>query len=228
MANDKLKTLHLGIPGIILLHEDISTGQLTILDGQHRVGMMQVLLKQQKKNSYNMTVSNEKESNSNNTTSLALSTRNNTSFDLDNILVEVYPQQSSILAQDLFLEVNKAEPVKLIDLPGVSKVKDRNIITDAVEELSMVYPNMFKPSQRCRMPHVNVDNVRDNLFASNIIAKHNISSRKQLYEWLIKQNQSLEKKYNALDTVDGIPKMALDKAKTNKFYLGLESSWLYN
>ena len=35
MAQDKMKTLHLGMPGIIALHED-SNGALSIIDGQHR------------------------------------------------------------------------------------------------------------------------------------------------------------------------------------------------
>jgi len=42
MASDKLKSLELGLPGIIALHES-KDGQLAILDGQHRVGMMAIL-----------------------------------------------------------------------------------------------------------------------------------------------------------------------------------------
>jgi hypothetical protein len=42
MALDKQKTMHLGVPGIIGLHEDLE-GQLCILDGQHRVGMFTIL-----------------------------------------------------------------------------------------------------------------------------------------------------------------------------------------
>jgi hypothetical protein len=51
--------------------------------------------------------------------------------------VEVYPQQqqdndtfvdADKHATELFLEVNKAEPVKLVDMPGVAKKADRKSI----------------------------------------------------------------------------------------------------
>ena len=42
MAVDKFKSMELGFPGVIGLHES-STGKLSIIDGQHRVGMMATL-----------------------------------------------------------------------------------------------------------------------------------------------------------------------------------------
>ena len=48
MAKDKKKTLWLGIPGVISLMED-DDGRLSILDGQHRVGMMALLEEEQRK-----------------------------------------------------------------------------------------------------------------------------------------------------------------------------------
>jgi hypothetical protein len=47
MALDKQKTMHLGVPGIIGLHEDLE-GHLCVLDGQHRVGMFTILLMKEK------------------------------------------------------------------------------------------------------------------------------------------------------------------------------------
>lgn len=88
----------------------------------------------------------------------------------ERILVEVYSEpsnkknksegKSSSFVRDIFLEINKAEPVKLIDMPGVASAADRKIITDAVNSLHGQFSSMFSPSQRCRIPNVNVDNLR--------------------------------------------------------------------
>ena len=91
MADDKMKTLGLGLPGVLGIHED-KEGKLSILDGQHRVGMFHTLSK-----------------------------KNQAGEMLQQVLVEVYPQldhHGENHAQDLFLEINKAEPIKLVDLPG--------------------------------------------------------------------------------------------------------------
>ena len=96
MASDKMKSLELGLPGIIALHESVD-GKLSILDGQHRVGMMTIL--QEKANDGHL------------------------QLNLNQILVEVFPSTSSDdHAQDIFTIINKAEPVKLVDMPGVAKV----------------------------------------------------------------------------------------------------------
>jgi hypothetical protein len=246
MATDKLKSLHLGLPGIISLYETISnndsnnsssTPSLSIVDGQHRVGMMSIL--QEK-----LTANNK-----------------NNSFDLDNILVEVYSSSYQLnpnnnttiedaviasvvtkeeqevidekLATDLFLEVNKAEPVKLIDMPGIVKKSDHKIITISAQYLYERYPEMFSSSQKCRSPNVNIDNIRDAIFASNIIQRHSISSSKQLQSWLQQQNTKLQLKYtsttdsNSTTSTSTVSKSALEKANKYQFYLGLESSWLY-
>lgn len=93
MADDKLKTLNLGFPGVLGIHEG-QDGRLSILDGQHRVGMFDRLSKK----------------------------KNAASDLLQKVLVEVYPQlehHGENHAQELFLEINKAEPIKLVDLPGM-------------------------------------------------------------------------------------------------------------
>jgi hypothetical protein len=135
MAKDKKKTLWMGIPGVISLMEDES-GKLSILDGQHRVGMMALLEEEQRK--INAMMENEQINGSeslNKEFELA-------SLDLQNVLVEVFPQRprdESVLATDkdlddkaaIFTEINKAEPIKLLDLPGVASKQTRNIIDHA-------------------------------------------------------------------------------------------------
>jgi hypothetical protein len=216
MAADKLKTLHLGLPGVICLHEE-ENGKLSILDGQHRVGMMKIIQEKQDQ---------EKKGN-------AGKPKSSDYVDLDNVLVEVYPQNSKIRpadhAQDIFMEINKAEPIKLVDMPGMATAKDRNMISQAVYKLEDQYPTMFSPSQRCRAPNVNVDNLRDNVFAANVIKRHNIKSASQLLDWMLQENDRLEKKFaNDLNAQADVSATAWKKAFTNKFYLGLESNWLYN
>lgn len=173
------------------------------MDGQHRVGMMTIL--QEKK------------------TELA--------FDLDRILVEVFPEgeeKYETYAQDIFTEINKAEPVKLVDMPGIASVTDRKVITEGAARLKERFPDMFKPSQQCRAPHLNVDNLRDALFASDIIKRHKLKSPKALETWMMEQNDILRQQYQEEEHAAKVSKPALQKATKFDFYLGLDSSWLYN
>lgn len=159
MAKDKKKTLWMGIPGVISLMEE-EDGRLSILDGQHRVGMMALLEEEQRK-------IREKGNDTGNHELAKL--------DLENILVEVFfPRQSSsdsdsesVLASSsqkqtpeqqqqnddkavIFTEINKAEPVKLLDLPGVAPKRTRDMIDHAASHFYNTYPAMFSPSTRCR------------------------------------------------------------------------------
>jgi hypothetical protein len=153
-------------------------------------------------------------------------------FDYDQILVEVYPQRDDLdeatHAKEIFLEVNKAEPVKLVDLPGVAKASHRNVINEGAEKLQQRFPDMFRPSQRCRPPHLNIDNLRDALFASNVIGRHSLKSPKALETWMIAQNEILATKLQKEEAKKLVSATALKKAIEYDFYLGLDSSWLYN
>ena len=203
MAGDKLKSLHLGLPGIIGIYES-SDGSLKIIDGQHRIGMLQVLEEKTAADG----------------------------FDFDKILVEVYPQNDhqneEAHAKELFLEVNKAEPVKLVDMPGVAKSHDRKLITESADRLHDRFPDMFSESQRCRPPHLNIDNLRDALFASNAIQRHSLKTPKALEQWMLGQNEMLASKFQSEDNRKLVSVTALKKAEKYDFYLGLDSSWLYN
>ena len=202
MASDKLKSLELGLPGVIALHESVD-GFLSILDGQHRVGMMTIL--QEK------------------------APDGQAKLNFNQILVEVFPQSPSATddhAQDIFTEINKAEPVKLVDMPGVAKIQHRRIINDASSDLHGNFPDMFKPSQRCRAPHLNVDNLRDAIFAAGIIEKHGFKSKNALLKWILEKNEEMGKKYRK-EGSHSHPQSALTKTKKFGFFLGLDSSWLY-
>jgi len=205
MASDKMKTTDLGLPGIITLHES-EDGQLAILDGQHRVGMMTILQERQH--------------------------INENKIDLDRVLIEVFPQLHNFSpkhAQDIFTEINKAEPVKLLDMPGVAKVSERRIINEAAMSLQDAYPDMFKPSQRCRAPNVNIDNLRDAIFASGLLKRHSIKNRKSLVEWVLQKNRELAAKYiNDDGARQSHSDRVMNKAHKYEFYLGLDLGWLYD
>ncbi|KAG7369050.1 hypothetical protein IV203_031793 [Nitzschia inconspicua] len=215
MASEKEATMHLGFPGIICLYED-SKGGLSILDGQHRVGMMQALRE----------IQNKKGSTS------------NKDQVFQKVLVEVYtnPDNSTVvaskndkgIAEQVFLEINKAEPLKLLDMPGVASAADRKLITDAVETLQNQFPKMFSTSQRCRSPNVNIDNLRNSIYGANILKRHELTTSGNLVDWLMVQNAALGEAYERDDTRQKFlsPK-TWSKASKNGFYLGLESSWLF-
>lgn len=163
-------------------------------------------------------------------------TTENHQLDLDKILVEVYSQPSSTNddvqskkssekhAEELFLEINKAEPVKLVDMPGIVKSGDQKIITEAAQLLREQFPDMFKASQQCRAPHLNIDNLRDHLFAAKVLERHTIKNTKMLLAWLVEQNDQLASKYN--DAKKNPKNKAEEKARKYEFYLGLEPHWL--
>lgn len=236
MARDKRKTLWMGIPGVISLMED-DDGRLSILDGQHRVGMMALLAEERRKKREN---NGERSDDGDDLDTL----------DLDNILVEVYvssPNDSEDdIAAAIFTEINKAEPVKLLDLPGVTTKRTRDIIDHAASHFADTYPDMFSTSARCRAPHLNLDNLRDSLFASNVIQREKFGSGGELVRWMLARNDELSKLYggygSASETIDdgdnaseavevdgksSLNDTAVKKAKKYDFYLGLESTWLY-
>lgn len=164
-------------------------------------------------------------------------------IDLDRVLVEVFPQPSSLNnddndndndndtintnnhAQEIFTEINKAEPVKLLDMPGIAKLSDRRIIDGAASTLLMTYSTMFKPSQKCRVPHLNVDNLRDAIFAAGVLKRHGMKSQKALVKWMMDSNEKMEEKYRRGGGEGGT---AWDKARKHEFYLGLDMAWLYD
>ena len=202
MAADKMQTLHLGLPGVICLYED-ANGQLSVLDGQHRIGMMKILAEKKTEG-----------------------------IDLDRVLVEVYPappdgneEESLEYASEIFAEINKAEPVKSVDI--FANKGDRKILVGGVEALKERYPDMFSPSLRCRPPNVNVDNLRDGIFANNILKDKGIKSPKALYDWLLQQNEALKKIYT--DSTEHFPvkvnEKALQKANRHGFYLGIDPTY---
>jgi hypothetical protein len=113
-------------------------------------------------------------------------------------------------------------------MPGVASASDRKIINDATTKLRDQYEDMFSSSQRCRVPNVNVDNLRDAIFGADILRRHKLTTSKQLLDWLLAQNAALREEYtNDEEKQEFIKAKSWKKASANDFYLGLGTSWLY-
>lgn len=156
-------------------------------------------------------------------------------FDFNRILVEVYSQpegaHADSYATDIFKEINKAQPANLIDLPGFVTAENLEIINAAVATIAGLYPKMFSSNTNCRKPHLNVDNVRNDIFLGQVIERNEIKNADDLVEWINARNREMAEYYSdeALKNNKALEKKtpagALEKARTNNFYLGLDNSW---
>jgi hypothetical protein len=218
MAKDKRKTLHLGLPGVMGIHENTVTGELRILDGQHRIGMLAILL---------MLEGSKKQQQHGEEDKSNTASDGSTISPLQDkpIVVEVYPSAEPQSAKELFTEINRAEPVKLVDMPGVLKDSSRHILNEAAGQLRDLYPEMFKPSQRCRPPHLNIDNLREALFVASVLDRHQIKNATALLDWMRAENEKLRQEYQKENVRSRVPEKVMEKADANQFYLGLESTW---
>jgi hypothetical protein len=232
IAKDILKSLaargkdveKIGFPGVVSVFEakwndEIETG---VLDGQHRIGAFVELYEDGH-------VSEE-----------------------DEVLVEVLPVEASSSNEDkkidvdsmicsLFKEINMAEPVKLVDLPSAEKAaeSERQILNEAAERLKETFPDMFRASQRCRIPHVNIDNLRDMVFQARVVKRNKITSSDELFQWFLDRNEMTSDLTEDREWLNRSRRLArrggstgimfekaLTKSKTKKFYLGLTNEWV--
>ena len=212
------------LPGVITIYEegakdsgesvdnsndsDSSKGNMNmnhigLLDGQHRVGALNLL-----------------------------SEAGTLDVNAHVIMVEVFPVSSGEEIKRLFTEINTCQPVNVIDLPDVAEEGEKKTINDGCELIRSKYEDMFKASTNCRMPHMNIDNLRDELFKSNIIGRENIENSSQLVEWIMARNTFLAKKKEAYwkkvykgRNFDTIQK-SLTKAKERNFFIGMDRNWI--
>ena len=80
----------------------------------------------------------------------------------------------------------------------------------------------------CLLAHLNVDNLRDALFASNVLDRHKLKSAKALDTWIMGQNDMLATEFSGDSPPPGVSVKAWEKATHYDFYLGLTSNWYYN
>lgn len=103
------------------------------------------------------------------------------------------------------------------------------IVNDAAESLKKKYKEMFKPTSRCRSPHVNIDALRDGLFGVDVVREGKYTTSQELMQQLEQINQQLlvvchsdaQSKAMSAGEVN-----ALEKANKYDFYLGMRKDWL--
>jgi hypothetical protein len=88
-----------------------------------------------------------------------------------------------------------------------------------------LYKEMFKPSANCRAPHVNVDALRDELHRARAVDRLAVQSADELLSWLLRENNRLSER-PASEWGAKAGAKALAKAEANKFFLGMDSSWI--
>jgi hypothetical protein len=96
------------------------------------------------------------------------------------------------------------------------------------------FPDMFKPTSRCKIPHLNIDVLRDDLFSSNFVFNYQIMSEAELEKKLLQINEQLQEKYqkimNEEKDMEAYSKAfenAFEKSKKFQFYLGMEKQWIF-
>ena len=148
----------------------------------------------------------------------------------ERVLVEVFSLRQEEQVAELFLDINKAEPVKDVDLPGGASTHEREILHSAVTALQFQYPSFFKESTKCRKPNLNADNFRDALFQSRVIERQKIATDEDLVNYLLHKNAELAERTDdewAASAVGGGKALMnqIKKAREGNFYLGLVSEW---
>mmetsp|Transcript_26884 Transcript_26884/g.55018 ORF Transcript_26884/g.55018 Transcript_26884/m.55018 type:complete len:591 (+) Transcript_26884:132-1904(+) len=166
------------------------------------------------------------------------------------VVVEVFRVYSEEEIVALFCDINKAEPVRDVDLPfggasGGASAKERDILAAAVDALASEFPAFFKESPRCRMPNLHADNLRELLFAAKVVPQLPRKTDEDLLCWLMRKNDELSAFSDAewesmLRPTKGKNKgggaaggggmgkakeAALKKARTGNFFLGMDTRW---
>jgi len=210
IAKEKIANSSQTLPGVISCCEfaedsqqPVSQPRVLILDGQHRRGALRYMADKKAWNSSE-----------------------------ESILVEVFPVSEEKQAKDLFVEINRAEPIRLVDLPDQANEDIKKALEYAASELEKRYPAMFKLTSRCRIPHVYSDALRDDLFQSGLLDRLQIKTGEECLEFLLNVNQKMSE-YSDSKWAELIPNSspdalatALAKARANKFFLGMDKAWM--
>ena len=115
----------------------------------------------------------------------------------------------------------------------------KDILDRTVDSLTSDYKEMFRPSLKCKPPHLHEAIFRDELFQSGVVERRRIKSHTDLEAIIQSANsmyakRSMEEWENILigsrmfkskgKALTG----AVNKAANNNFYLGLDNSWMHD
>ena len=114
----------------------------------------------------------------------------------------------------------------------------KEIIDSTTGDLTEVFSEMFKPSLRCKPPHLHEAVFRDDVFQSEIIIRRNMKTALDLHKLVKATNDKYSKRsdqeWEDILLQNGLFKSkgkllteAVKKARSNKFFLGLDPSWMH-
>jgi hypothetical protein len=222
IAAEKAKAPAFSIPGIISIAEgtaatrgrrktgvdDAPRPTVSILDGQHRVGAIDILIREGRLRPD------------------------------DPVLVEVFPNVDDDKAAALFREINSAQPVRLVDMPGETTPEAKWALEGAAQRLKARYPAMFSASPRCKAPNVHIDQLREEMHEARVMERFALASEEATLAWLDAVNDRLAERDDDA-WLAARPKRgkgsggtratylkALAKAREHGFYLGMDFNWL--
>ena len=223
IAAEKAKAPAFSIPGIISIAEgtaairggrrktgvdDAPRPTVSILDGQHRVGAIDILIREGRLRPD------------------------------DPVLVEVFPNVDDDEAAALFREINSAQPVRLVDMPGETTPEAKWALEGAAQRLKARYPAMFSASTRCKAPNVHIDQLREEMHEARVMERFALASEEATLAWLDAVNDRLAERDDDA-WLAARPKRgkgsggtratylkALAKAREHGFYLGMDFNWL--
>mmetsp|Transcript_9399 Transcript_9399/g.13000 ORF Transcript_9399/g.13000 Transcript_9399/m.13000 type:complete len:335 (-) Transcript_9399:181-1185(-) len=190
-------------PGILTAYRFKQTQKIGLLDGQHRLGAFKHMTKNG--------LCDPKEK---------------------NVLIEVFELNDGKQADRLFIEINKAEPVKSIDMPGEVNPNVKATIDEAVDELKGTYSEMFKVSSKCLAPHVHQDTLREDLFEADVCGRQGLRDKGALMRYIMDKNEKMGAKTDeewlrqkAKRKSEKAFLKALEKARKHNFFLGMNKDW---
>ena len=73
-------------------------------------------------------------------------------------------------------------------MPGVAAPDVKWMLEGAAQRLKERYPAMFSTSERCKVPNVHLDVLREELFAAEVVARFGIANEEQFVAWLDTEN----------------------------------------
>ena len=111
--------------------------------------------------------------------------------DTDEVLVEVFPDVSDAKAAELFTEINAAQPVRFVDMPGVVAPEMKWALEGAAGALKNKYPAMFSESARCKIPNVNLDALREQLHEAEVARRFGLRTESDFTAWMGAENARL-------------------------------------
>lgn len=141
--------------------------------------------------------------------------------DLDcELLVNLHRVGGDEEVKELFLALNKAESVQEVDLPSRLAPASKQVIDAAVAELASRFPDMFKPSARCRPPHIHADSLRNLIFRQGTVQTRGIKAPSVLVAHLEAVNAQLRGRQVG-DWPTALRGKALAKARKYGLFIGL-------